>query len=335
MYLQNTQLPQAQLVISTKTLDFGILTRDTPTEGHGMATLIIVNEGEKILVGRIALQVAWISVYPPDFRINPGESSEHSFTIRQNAETSWTTHKLGSDFIALINSNGGSETIGGFYYSDPSKKTTKKNPVRAWILYLLPLAIVLTGVLIYWLSASDKEAKRKQQEIAINALYTQAAETYMANASAILPSSTMSVPDETTVEMPVISITTTSPVPEMTFTPWVAADYPNVEEFIRSYYASLQEGSYENAWWMLSEKMQIACCYEGGSLPYDIYTAYWTTVDYVEVVYAYLQAYDTNPAEVNVDLIYHNKDGTTAETISKFFIISDAVRNTLLIDEVK
>lgn len=335
MLLQNTQFPQALLVISTKTLDFGVLTRDDPSEGHGQATLIIANEGEKILVGRISLQVAWVSVYPPDFRINPGESSEHVFTIRNNAETSWTTHKLGSDFIALINSNGGSETIGGFYYSDPSgEKKKKKNPIRPWLLVFLPFAIGAVAGMVYWLSSAAKASQQNEQQTAVAAIYTQAAETYEANLLSTLPSPTVIEPTAV-MDIPGIPTAETASAPQATFTPWPADNFPSPDAFIHSYYEKLQNQAYEEAWWMLSEKMQIACCYQGGGIPFDVYQANWEAVDYVEVVYAYLQAYDTNPAEVTVNLIYHNRDGTTEETFNTVFIISDAVRNTLLIDEVK
>ena len=337
MYIQDPPFPQAQLVISTRTLDFGILTKDEPSEGHGIATLIIANEGEKTLVGRIALQVAWVSVTPPDFRINPGESSEHVFRIRTNAESSWTTHKLGSNFIALINSNGGSETIGGFYYSDPSRNKPKKNPIKLWTILSIPIALVMIAGMIYFLSNAAKASKVHTKLTSIAQTYTQAAQTYMASIAAettLLPVS--AVIDETkTGEAPLLEPSATSSIQQPTYTPWPVASFPNVEEFIRSYYSALQNDEYEKAWWMLSEKMQIACCYQGGTLPFDIYTAYWKTVDYVEVVYAYLQAYDVNPAEVNVALIYHNADGTSEEAYNTFYIIADAVRNTLLIDEIK
>ena len=332
MYIQDPPFPQAHLVISARTLDFGILTKDEPSEGHGIATVIIANEGEKTLVGRIALQVAWVSVSPPDFRINPGESSEHVFRIRNNAESSWTTHKLGSNFIALINSNGGSEMIGGFYYSDPSRNKPKKNPVKLWTVLTIPLAILIIAGMIYFLSNAAKASKIHLKETSIVQIHTQAAQTYMA----AIPADTTAPPAEiAAVDTPLLEPTVPSSIQQPTFTPWPAASFPNVEEFIRSYYSALQNEDYEKAWWMLSEKMQIACCYQGGTLPFDIYTAYWKTVDYVEVVYAYLQAYDVNPAEVNVALIYHNADGTSEEASNTFYIIADAVRNTLLIDEIK
>ncbi len=336
MIVQNTQFPQAQLVISTKTLDFGVLTRNDPSEGRGQATLIIANEGERILVGRISLQVAWVSVYPPDFRINPGESSEHVFTIRSNAETSWTTHKLGSDFIALINSNGGSETIGGYYYSDPSgEKKNKQSPIKSWMLLFLPVAVGIIAGLIYLLSSAAKTSQQNTQETSIAAIHTQAAETFEASMLSGLPTSTEIAEPTVMADIPGLPTVGTTDVIQATFTPWPAESFPSPDVFIRTYYEKLQNRAYEDAWWMLSEKMQIACCYQGGGIPFDIYKAYWETVESVEVNYAYLQAYDTNPAEVTVNLIYHNQDGTTDETFNTVFITSDPVRNTLLIDEVK
>lgn len=337
MYIQNPQFPQAQLVISTRTLDFGILTKDEPSEGHGIASLIIANEGEKTLVGRIALQVGWVSVSPPDFRIDPGESSEHVFRIRNNAESSWTSHKLGSNFVALINSNGGSETIGGFYYSDPSRDHPKKNPVKLWTFLTIPAAFLIIAVLIYFLSNTAEASKLHTKQTSIVQIHTQAAQTYMAGIAAVAtePPVSSTIDKTSAGELPFIEQTAPSSLQQPTFTPWPAANFPNVEELIRSYYSALQNKDYEKAWWMLSEKMQIACCYQGGTLPFDFFTAYWKTVDYVEVVYAYLQAYDVNPAEVNVNLKYHHADGTSEEAYNTFYIIADSIRNTLLIDEIR
>ncbi|HPB41066.1 MAG TPA: hypothetical protein PLD39_09400, partial [Flexilinea sp.] len=68
MYIQNSQIPQPILSVSQKTLDFGLVSAGEPAEGHGIAKLTITNDGDRILVGRIAIQVAWVTVDPPDFR---------------------------------------------------------------------------------------------------------------------------------------------------------------------------------------------------------------------------------------------------------------------------
>ncbi len=75
MYMQNPQAPQPILSIDPKTLDFGIVSADVPILGKGVAKLTVTNDGERILVGKDAIQVAWVSVFPPDFRLNPGKAA--------------------------------------------------------------------------------------------------------------------------------------------------------------------------------------------------------------------------------------------------------------------
>ena len=325
------------MTVSQKTLDFGLVSAGEPSDGHGIAKLTITNEGERILVGRIAIQVAWTTVYPPDFRLNPGESSEHIFTVRHNTQISWSTHRMGSDFIALINSNGGSETIGGYYFSDPNiREMPAKKPIRRWLVLTIPVLLILTAVLIFWISNQNNEVAAQQKTAGSEQFYTEIARTYFADIdqnigdssadAADTPESLTAAMDETAPE---------TPVPSLTFTPWVVADYPNVEDFIRSYYLNLDEQNYETAWWMLSEKEQQACCYTGEDTPMTVYTNFWDTVDSVDVNYAYLQENNVNPAEVNVSLTYHYVDGTTEDVENRFSIITDEMKNSLMIDEIR
>ena len=337
MYIKNSQIPQPILSVSQKTLDFGLVSAGEPAEGHGIAKLTITNDGDRILVGRIAIQVAWVTVDPPDFRLNPGESSEHIFTVRQNVQFSWTTRRMGSDFIALINSNGGSETIGGYYFLDSTKTEKKKKPIHPWLYALIPIFILLTAGIILFVSRQNEAALAQQKTENSDSLYTRIAETYFAEMTENPTIISTEPPPQNTpnpLVVPNFDITP-SPAPSMTFTPWVAADYPNVEEFIRTYYKTLNERDYETAWWMLSEKMQQACCYTGEANPITVYQNYWDKVESVEVNYAFLQSYDTNPAIVNVGLTYHYKDGTTEETVNQFSIITDDVKKSLVIDEIR
>ena len=243
---------------------------------------------------------------------------------------------MGSDFIALINSNGGSETIGGYYFSDQTVSAPQaKKPVRRWLFLLIPLLVLLTGLLIFWISKQNQAVIEQHSTVSSEEIYTQIAETYYAieaqNLQAETPQPELSVPLPT---VPSISDNALAE-PTLTFTPWPAGDFQNVEEFIRSYYATLYERNYEKAWLMLSEKMQKACCYTGEDMPMAVFTNYWEKVSTVDVNYAYLQALDVNPAEVNVSLTYHFKDGTLEEAENRFYIITDAARKTLLIDEIR
>lgn len=335
MYALHPQQPQPVMQISPKTLDFGLVSVSSSGEGRGTATLTITNEGERILVGRIAVQVAWVSVFPPDFRLNPGESSSHAFTVRPNTQMSWTSHRLGSDFIALINSNGGSETIGGFYYADQSIQPVKKAPLRKWLWGVIPMLAVVTGVVLSLINHQSGRIVSSAETQNLNQLYTHIAETYFANVTENPPTPLPTGPQ------PTLDISFSGgnepSIPEatVTSTPWNPDDYPNPELFLRSYYETLMNRDYDTAWWMMTEKMQIACCSGREVTPQEFFRSEWDKVESVDIDYAFLQQLNVNPIEFNVSLRYHYKDGTTGDMVNRVYIVSDTARKTLLIDQIR
>ncbi len=148
--LSPENLPSARLYFEPDVLDFGELNNVREIKERGQAVLTIENRGERVLVGQINVQVGWIEVTPKSFRLNPGESSVHVFSIIKLSPTVWTTHRLGSDFIALINSNGGSGTIGGYYFSpiEETRKQAAAHPIRNRTFLILGLIFVLVlGIL--------------------------------------------------------------------------------------------------------------------------------------------------------------------------------------------
>ncbi len=190
---------------------------------------------------------------------------------------SWTTHRLGSEFIALINSNGGSETIGGFYFSDTETKKPKKLPFRTWLAVLIPVLILIAGALLLLLRQQNTVSHTAQHTSNADQLYTHIAETYFFGLTLTPPVVTESQTMENTVNP--LEVATADgnqpPAATMTFTPWVVSEYPSVEEFIRLYYDRLALQDFDNAWLMLSEKMQMACCYTGSGAPKDIFRERW------------------------------------------------------------
>lgn len=335
MIIRNAQPPQPILAISPPSLDFGLVNYSGElTEGHGVATLTVTNDGDRMLVGRIAIQVSWVSVYPPDFRLNPGESSDHIFTIRRVNQLTWNSgHKLGSEFVALINSNGGSETIGGYYFIDNKEVEKKKSPFTRRLLGIFLLALLATAAILYFVLYSDRRIIETRSTENVSALYTQLAETILADISLNEPTPSRTAPG---IVLPIANIPGGAPSSgDATYTPWPQADYPDPETFVRSYYQTLNAKNFSNAWWMLSEKVQIACCYNKGVNPIDYFTTVWNGISDIEVVYAYLQNPGENPAVLNIAINYTNEDGTKSQYDLRVEVISSSTQGTLLIDLIQ
>lgn len=338
MIVRSSQPPQPILAITPSSLDFGLVSvTGEPSEGHGVAKLTIRNDGERMLVGRIAIQVSWVSVYPPDFRLNPGESAEHLFTVRRiNQLTPNTGHKLGSEFVALINSNGGSETIGGYYYIDSTGTAKKrKSPfsVSPRLFAIIGMALLLTAAILLFIFLQDRAVIETNATDQVSALYTQLAETIHADLALNQPTGT-NLP-----ELPTLPPSTPDPLGGTnvgaTYTPWVANEYPNPETFVRSYYESLASRDFLSAWWMLTEKMQIACCYNKGVNPADYFASVWGTYSDIQVTYAYLQTTDQNPAIVNVGITYKNEENEEEEAAYAVEIVTASSPGSLLIDTIR
>lgn len=336
MYALHPQQPQPVMLVSPKTLDFGLVSNAAPSEGRGAAVLTITNEGDRILVGRIAVQVAWVLVFPPDFRLNPGESSVHTFTVRPNSQMSWTSHRLGSDFIALINSNGGSETVGGYYYADQSKQPVRKAPIRRWLWGLIPLLFLIAVGTLFMIRNQNQQIVSQVETQNLDTLYTQIAETYFAEMENNPTQFNVSITDQPTIDISFAGLEQPQlPEPTLTSTPWNPADYPNPETFLRSFYETLMNREYDTAWWMMSEKMQLTCCSGREITPQEFFRSEWDKVDSVDIDYAFLQQLNVNPIEFNLSLRYHYKDGTTEDTVNRVYIISDTSRGKLLIDQIR
>lgn len=338
MIVRSSQPPQPILAITPSSLDFGLVSvNGEPSEGHGVAKLTIRNDGERTLVGRIAIQVSWVSVYPPDFRLNPGESAEHLFTVRRiNQLTPNTGHKLGSEFIALINSNGGSETIGGHYYIDTAGSAKKRKSPLSFsprLFAAIGAALLLTAAILFFIFFQDRAVIETNATDQVSALYTQLAETIHADLALNQPAET-SLPS-----LPTAPLSAPAPLAGMgvnpTFTPWPANEYPNPETFVRSYYESLAARDFLSAWWMLTEKVQIACCYNKGVNPADYFATVWGAYSDIQVSYAYLQTTDQNPAIINVGITYKDEDGEDQEAAYTVEVVTSSSPGSLLIDEIR
>lgn len=336
--------PTARLKFEPDVLDFGELNNAKEIKERGQAVLTITNEGERVLVGQINIQVGWLEVTPQTFRLDPGKSSVHVFSIIKLSPTVWTTHRLGSDFIALITSNGGTGTIGGFYFS-PMEETRKQavaHPILKKTFYILAAFLILTLGLIIGSHLTLENENRTLQTQQAAAAHTQVVETMNANETALAPTETplFGVSDYLAFnataaaygESLILNISSGS---QPTNTPWPSGKYPTPQQFIISYYTYLNERSFDQAWWMLSEDMQRNCCYSGAGTPIENFRSLMGDTSRYEVTQAYLQAENVNPAEVRYVLNSYNRNGSMNSSVLTALIIDDGARNTLLIDEIK
>lgn len=334
--------PVAGLSAEPTMLDFGPVDPEKSGGLQAKAEIRIRNTGDRILVGTISVQVAWITVSPVEFRLQPGEHSVHTFTMTDLAPAVWTSHRMGSDFIALISSNGGNETIGGYYYTPQEirHRERKKPGVRLRTLFTITgLAVLAAGSVLgvsRFLGYEDEMIRTSTAAESTSIVETDIVKSTL---YAPTPTSLMAYLDDDAFnataaaigESLILNISAVEP----TFTPWPAGKYPSAQQFLFSYYMYLNERDFDHAWWLLSESMQRACCYEGAGTPIENYRELMSDVSTYELVSAYLQANDVNPAEVRFELITHKKNGTMSDNIFTAYIIDDEMRNTLLIDEIK
>lgn len=328
--------PQPVLAASPQHLQFGDYNTEKIFEVLPSAILTISNSGGDILAGRISPQVSWIHVDPPNFSCQTGETSEHRVTLTPETPHTWQDRLYSYDYLLLINSNGGSFFIGASYTAkgQPIKPAKNKTNVKWLAIPILAvfLVAVLTALLILVLP------RDKKQPPVPEILYTHGAETVIAEltrTAAIRPlprlTEQLLVHDfaEKEVSQPLEEISA------MTLTPWIRTQYPNPEKFIKDYYREINNRNYERAWSMLTDKFQQSCCSVAGNDPFQVYKNWWNTIREVEVITAYLQAYDTNPAEVYITLRYHTQKGETSEVFNIYRLVTDPVKDDLKIDEVR
>lgn len=334
----------AHLRFEPAVLDFGELNNAREIKNRGQAVLTIINDGDLVLSGQINIQVGWIDAVPKTFRLNPGESSAHVFSIIKMSPTVWTTHRLGSDFVALITSNGGSGTVGGYYFSpmEETRKQAVSHPILKKTFIILALfALLVIGIILgAYLTLQQENSILQTQQVAL--AHTQIIETMDANATALAPTETplFGVSDYLAFnataaaygESLILNISSGS---QPTNTPWPSGKYITPQQFVITYYSYLNDRNFDQAWWMLSEDMQVNCCYNGSGTPIENYRALMGDISRYEVTQAYLQAENVNPAEVRYVLNSYNRNGSMNSSVLTALIIDDGQRNTLLIDEIK
>jgi hypothetical protein len=293
--------------------------------------LEVHNTGNGLLIGRVIPQFSWLIVSPVEFRLGSGEASHHLVTLSTGAPRGQNRRSFSYNSLVVVSANGGTRSLGGAYYS--TQVANAPSILPAWSWFLLGFFSLL--IFLFFLSRdmiADWVAKRAQEQ-KVEALYTQGANTEIARLAAThVPEGTAT--PEPPIFAPAAGVMTPTPEMTMTFTPWPRSKY-NIEQFIREYYATINSQDYEHAWGMLSKGFQSSCCKIGGNDPFLVYSSWWKEVHKVEVVSAYLQAWDKNPATVYVRLHYLYKNGKTGDLFQEFTLVSNEERQTLLIDLVK
>ncbi len=336
MVLQANTKKQPILSASPLYLQFGDFDIEKLQGELPSAILTITNTGEDVLSGRINPQVPWIRVEPPDFCCAAGEFSNHQVILEKDTPHTWRDRTYSYDYLMLINSNGGSFFIGGSYTARGEHAILKKpkSSKRPFIFPILAsvLLMFMLGILAFLVSQGRKQA------VAYDILFTQGAGTVIAELTQTAASqSTLQNPQTINLFEPAATRTapTTEGTAAVTLTPWPRDQFPNHEQFIRDYYDKINQKNYAEAWTMLSKNFQQSCCYIALNDPYQVYLNWWNTIEKVEVTSAYLQAWDTNPAEVYTSLKYTTNKGEIVEVVNDYFLIADAETKSLLIDQVK
>jgi len=331
---------EPRLGIIPSHLDFGIFDPLHAAPDSGTKEIVITNRGGGILAGRINPQTPWISISPSSFRCQAGESSVHKVTLLAAAPKSWKPQKFKYDFLFLIHSNGGSASLSGEYTASADSNSSPFSIPWMWIGMTALLAVLAAGLVLGIIFVRSKLESRETRQA--NLLYTQGAATEMARLNATTTATTATAqpvlanPAGGTAPQNSDGVVAAAPTQvQPVFTPWPRDQFPNPEQFIQDYYSSINYGNYEKSWTMLSQKFQQTCCSVGGNDPFSVYSNWWRTIKRVEVLAAFVQEWDTNPALVHVSLRYHTVDERTLDTFNVFVLLADAERKTLVIDEVK
>jgi general secretion pathway protein A len=110
---------------------------------------------------------------------------------------------------------------------------------------------------------------------------------------------------------------------------------PPPEQFIRTYYQAINQRQYTQTWAMLSTQFKKTrlCCDPEGHYQFNRYTAWWNTIDKVEVLGATTLERDTHPVFVLSTVRYYKKNGSVIDETHRFSLIEDRAHQSWLIEE--
>lgn len=137
---------------------------------------------------------------------------------------------------------------------------------------------------------------------------------------------------------------TPTPSPQQTVNPSVVnqpvvrTQYIAPDQFIRDYYAGINDRQYTKTWSLLSEdfKTKHNCCNRDGSYKYKSYTRWWNSIKRVDVRTAQIRRKNSKKATVIAKLRYTKKRGNrVVYQKHRFELVFDHEINNWLIDDQK
>jgi hypothetical protein len=323
-----------RLKVQPETLDFGKYHPNAPLTQQPVIKIKVTNDGTGRLSGRLVPMVSWLIPLPIEFSCLTGETSQH--TVRISTGAPYEANRTAYEFedVLLVTSNAGEHWYSGTY--QPTGRTIV--PVRSSAIWLIiPFSLVAIAAIILFLvlrPMGNTSTAQNFEAQSFELLFTQAAKTLFVEMTSTAALQKADAQQAVLIQLP-SPVATSLFAPTATFTPWPFQEFTNPEIFIQDYYLAVDSGDYEKSWNMLSPAFQQSCCQLAGNDPFVIYTHFWDNIDKVEVRSAKLQAWDTNPAIVYVTIYYQYTLGDSFEEFRVFSLISDPVKQTLLIDQVQ
>jgi general secretion pathway protein A len=109
---------------------------------------------------------------------------------------------------------------------------------------------------------------------------------------------------------------------------------PPPEQFIRTYYQAINQRQYTQTWAMLSTafKQTRLCCDPEGNYQFTRYTAWWNTMEKVEILGAKTLERDTHSVYVLSTVRYYQKNGRVIDETHRFSLIEDRANQSWLIE---
>jgi hypothetical protein len=330
-----------KLQIEPSFLDFGSFNPEGDLTQLPCLLLHINNIGEGKLIGRIIPQVSWLIISPVEFRCPPGSINIHKVQISTGFPKPLQMEHYSYKDLVFITSNGGEMFIDGEYHILPGKMKTK--PEVSWGTLFIPLGLIFLLIFLAVTSLFLFRSGNSHDQVlenSISSLYTQGAQTVVMKMTlTAFQNTNFTTPSMMPVEPFYWPGSSPSPGQSVlivpSFTPWPRESFQNPEQFIKDYYSAINTRNFDRSWAMLSPHFKDSCCNIGGNDPFSIYKNFWGYINKVEVLSAYLQEWDKNPARLMVSLRYIYKDGKIIESVNIYWLISDSKKNSLLINEVQ
>ena len=324
------------LEVQPESIDFGSFHPNTPLTEQPAVEITITNIGTGVLQGRLVPTVSWLIPEPISFFCKAGETSQHRIHLSTGAPIDPYRQEYNFEETLLLTSNVGEHWFSCSYQKSARSIVTNR-PTLPWLL--IPAALLAIAVVIFFFAirSSDNGTPANLQAREANSIYTEAVKTLyaeMTSTALFIPAAVQGTQASFVISLPTQEVTSEFD-PTATFTPWPQQDFPNPEQFIKDYYLAVDQGEYEKSWGMLSKSFQETCCQVAGNDPFIVYTHFWDNVDRVTVLSAYLQDWNTNPAEVYVSLEYQHARGDTFEEFLVFYLITNPQGNNLLINQVQ